>query len=143
MTNLTSTYSDQTKRCVGGASLYGGADMSLVTRHQCCWSDFAEHSSTVPHSTCACIHVDLHVCSPCQSLPHSARLSAPSAQSLKIPDSARNSAGIIRRPLLVALENLRNQLRSDPVHVCAGYSVYKYCDCACVMARTCNLYCLK
>ena len=69
--------------------------MSLVTRSidsspvQCCWSDFAEHSSTVPHSTCACIHVDLHVCSPCQSRPHSARLSAPSARFCSVSENAR------------------------------------------------------
>ena len=64
--------------------------MSLVvTRHQCCWSDFAEHSSTVPHSTCACIHVYLHVWSPCQSLPHSARLSAPSARFCSVSENAR------------------------------------------------------
>ena len=104
--------------CVSAASLHGGADMSLVPRHRCCWSDFAEHSSTVPHSTCACIHVDLHVCSPCQSLPHSARLSGSSAQSLKMPDSARNSASIIRRPPGTCLGNLRKTEFGYHVCVC-------------------------
>ena len=68
---------------------------SLVT-YQCCWSDFAEHSSTVPHSTCACIHVDLHVCSPCQSLPHSARLSAPSARFCSVSENARFCSNFCR-----------------------------------------------
>ena len=78
----------------------------------------AQQLSTVPHSTCACIHVDLHVCSPCQSLPHSARLSGSSAQSLKMPDSARNSAGIIRRPPGTCLGNLRKTKFGYHVCVC-------------------------